>query len=100
MHDYFVRTRNLRNLIFVWAPYGWDGDYGGEISGYYPGAQYVDIVGVDIYEGNPYFPGKFYADLGQYNKPRIIAENDKMPVRINFLHRIPTNNHLRLIYRY
>ncbi|MBL0698606.1 glycosyl hydrolase [Comamonas sp. JC664] len=82
MHDYLVKTRGLDNLIFVWSPYEWDGTYGGDPWSYYPGDDRVDVVAVDIYHGNPYFPGQFYTDLGaRYRKPRMLAETDKLPVR-------------------
>jgi mannan endo-1,4-beta-mannosidase len=80
-HDYLVKTRGLKNLIFVWCPYEWDGTYGGDPWNYYPGNDRVDVVAVDIYHGNPYFPAKFYDDLKGYNKPRMLGENDKLPVR-------------------
>ncbi|RYF46823.1 MAG: mannanase, partial [Cytophagaceae bacterium] len=81
MRNYLVNTRGLRNLIFVWCPYEWDGTYGGDPWNYYPGANQVDIVAVDIYHGNPYHPAQFYTGLQSYNKPRMLAETDKMPVR-------------------
>lgn len=80
-HDYLVKTRGLKNLIFVWSPYEWDGTYGGDAAAYYPGSDRVDVVAVDIYHGNPYFPAQFYTGLGGYNKPRMVAETDKLPVR-------------------
>ncbi|WP_338080470.1 glycoside hydrolase family 26 protein [Corallococcus exiguus] len=80
-HDYLVKTRGLKNLIFVWSPYEWDGTYGGDPWNYYPGNDRVDVVGVDIYHGNPYFPAQFYTGLAGYNKPRMLAETDKLPVR-------------------
>lgn len=81
MWNYMVNTRGLKNLIFVWSPYEWDGTYGSAPWSFYPGANMVDVVGVDIYHGNPYHPGQFYTDLQGYNKPRMLAETDKMPVR-------------------
>ncbi len=80
-HRYLVQPRGLKNLLFVWSPYEWDGTYGTEPFAYYPGDDLVDIVAVDIYHGNPYFPAKFYEDLRRYDKPRAVAECDKMPVR-------------------
>ena len=62
-HDYLVEERGLDNLLFSWSTYGWDGTYGGTPWEYYPGDDKVDVVGVDIYEGNPYFPSKFYNDM-------------------------------------
>jgi len=78
--NYMTRTRGFNNLIWVWSPYAWDGQYGRDPWNYYP-TEGVDIVAVDIYNGNPYLPGKYYTELAGYNKPRMLAENDKMPVR-------------------
>jgi len=80
-HEYLVEERGLDNLLFSWSTYGWDGTYGGSPWEYYPGDDKVDIVGVDIYEGNPYFPSKFYNDMEYLNKPRIVSETNKMPAR-------------------
>jgi mannan endo-1,4-beta-mannosidase len=80
-HEYLVEERGLDNLLFTWCPYEWDGTYGANPWAFYPGDDKVDIVGVDIYEGNPYFPAKFYTDMANLNKPRILGENNKMPVR-------------------
>lgn len=80
-HEYLVEDRGLDNLLFTWCPYEWDGTYGGNPWAFYPGDDKVDVVGVDIYEGNPYFPAKFYTDMAYLNKPRVVGENNKMPVR-------------------
>ena len=80
-HEYLVEERGLDNLLFTWCPYEWDGTYGANPWEYYPGEDKVDIVGVDIYEGNPYFPAKFYNDMAYLNKPRVVGENNKMPAR-------------------
>ncbi|QEG33907.1 glycoside hydrolase family 26 protein [Bythopirellula goksoeyrii] len=80
-HEYLVEERGLDNLLFSWSTYGWDGTYGGSPWEYYPGDDKVDIVGVDIYEGNPYFPSEFYNDMEYLDKPRIVSETNKMPAR-------------------
>lgn len=49
MYNYFTNTKGLNNLIWVYAP-----DFGrGNRTAYYPGAGYVDIVGLDVYDDNP-----------------------------------------------
>lgn len=80
-HEYLVEERGLDNLIFTWSTYAPDGTYGGDSEPYYPGDDKVDLVGVDIYEGNPYYPSKYYNELESYDKPRIVSETNKMPVR-------------------
>lgn len=80
-HEYLVEERGLDNLLFSWSTYAWDGTYGGSPWEYYPGDDQVDIVGVDIYEGNPYFPSRYYNDMEYLNKPRIVSETNKVPAR-------------------
>lgn len=49
MYNYFTNTKGLNNLIWVYAP-----DFGpGSWTSYYPGAAYVDVVGLDVYDDNP-----------------------------------------------
>lgn len=43
MYDYFTNTKGLHNLIWVWN---------GQNAKFYPGSEYVDIIGNDIYN-NP-----------------------------------------------
>lgn len=45
MHKYFTETKGLDNLIWVWSP---DASRN-NMTGYYPGDNYVDIVGLDAY---------------------------------------------------
>ena len=80
IYNYMTNTRGFKNLIWVWSPYNWDGQYGKDPWSYYP-TEGADIVAVDIYSGNPYFPAKYYDSLKSYDKPRMVAENDKLPVR-------------------
>jgi mannan endo-1,4-beta-mannosidase len=44
MFDYFTHTKGLNNLLWVYAP-----NYGKNTALYYPGDQYVDLVGLDAY---------------------------------------------------
>ncbi len=87
LYSYLVGSRGLHNLIFVWAPAAWDGVHGGEPWAYYPGAEYVDVVGVDDYSGGPDRPfgtgpwtKRWYEGLAGYRKPRIMAESPHVPV--------------------
>ncbi|MDD2762978.1 MAG: glycosyl hydrolase [Opitutaceae bacterium] len=49
MYNYFTTTKGLNNLIWVYAP-----DFGpGSWTSFYPGASYVDVVGLDVYDDNP-----------------------------------------------
>lgn len=44
MFDYFTKTKGLDNLIWVYAP-----NHGSNTAAYYPGDDYVDLVGLDAY---------------------------------------------------
>jgi len=55
MHDTFATEYGLENLLWAYASaefFGWNGD----VLAYYPGSDYVDIVGVDYYGSTPDFP--------------------------------------------
>lgn len=68
MYEYLVKERKLHNLIWVYSAGVHAGGYNkavkqenrtleGEIAfrkRYYPGAEYVDIAGIDIYPGSSY----------------------------------------------
>ncbi|RYZ91921.1 MAG: beta-mannosidase, partial [Sphingobacteriaceae bacterium] len=69
MYNYFTYTKGLNNLIWVYSP-----DQSVEYkTNYYPGASYVDIVGLDSYIDNPEdMTG--YAEMIGLNKPFALAE--------------------------
>lgn len=48
MHDTFTE-RGLNNLIWVYSPNAERGDSVGPVEYYYPGDEYVDFVGMDLY---------------------------------------------------
>jgi mannan endo-1,4-beta-mannosidase len=47
MFDYFTHNKGLNNLLWVYAP-----NQGPNAARYYPGDQYVDVVGLDAYTDN------------------------------------------------
>jgi len=69
MYDYFTNTRGLDNLIWVYSPFNSSGD-GSDVDDYYPGAQYVDMVGLDVYTSSITTSSiKGYNQLIALNKP-------------------------------
>lgn len=55
MHETFTNEYGLENLLWTYAAtefFGWNG----EVLSYYPGNDYVDIVGIDYYGSIPEFP--------------------------------------------
>ena len=77
IHDRFVNVHHLDNLVWVWnlnAPNpGWPA-----AEKYYPGAEYVDVVSLDVYGE---FKQEFYEELVKLagDKPLALAEVGKLP---------------------
>lgn len=55
MYDYFVETKGIHNLIWVWN---------GQNAKFYPGSEYVDIIGNDIYNS----PKNYSSNKAGYSK--------------------------------
>ncbi|HWV67279.1 glycoside hydrolase family 26 protein [Chitinophaga sp.] len=71
LFDYFTNTKNLNNLIWIYAPNNnvvGDGAY----TNYYPGTGYVDIVGADVYDDNMTIND--YSVLRTLAKPIMLTE--------------------------
>jgi mannan endo-1,4-beta-mannosidase len=77
IYDRFVNVHHLDNLVWVWnvnAP----GGSAGPVEGYFPGAEYADLVTMDIY-------GEFKQDYYESmlalaaGKPIALAEVGKLP---------------------
>lgn len=87
IHSIFV-ARGVENVVWVWNPHDvsrpdfkWN-----HYLAYYPGDEYVDIVGLTGYNNGTYFPGErwrefaeiypaLYADYaGSFDKPFMITE--------------------------
>ncbi len=49
LFNYFSKEKNLDNLLWVYAP----GYAATNVSLYYPGDDYVDIVALDVYVDDP-----------------------------------------------
>lgn len=76
MKDYFD-SQGLTNLIWVWNVQ--DNPAGGW-SGYYPGANYVDVVSLDVwYKGHPSTGDYQQMQTIAAGKPIAIAEMGKVP---------------------
>jgi mannan endo-1,4-beta-mannosidase len=67
-HDYLV-AQGLTNIIWVFAANAGVGNY----STYYPGSQYVDVVGLDAYPPSAEDTSA-WQQLGALGKPEIYAE--------------------------
>jgi mannan endo-1,4-beta-mannosidase len=67
IHDYFVVTRGLDNLLFTFAINGGPGSYT------YPGDDLVDIVSVDVYTNNPSGYVGIYNQLRAQASSKLIA---------------------------
>jgi hypothetical protein len=73
MHDYLVNKKGLRNLIWVYSCGGINGGF--PIGTRYPGAAYVDLLGVEIYSSNPRDAQDDYNIMqSTYGKPICMSE--------------------------
>jgi mannan endo-1,4-beta-mannosidase len=76
-HDYLVNTEGLTNLIWVWSV---KDDSTSNLSTYYPGDQYVDVVGLDPW--NSSWPStQWYQAIQSLagSKPMALAEVGTLP---------------------
>lgn len=71
MYETFTIDYGLDNLIWAYTPFAVNNWTAGIIP-FYPGDNYVDIVGVDIYSNKPNFDD--YEELKKFNKPIIAGE--------------------------
>lgn len=74
LYDTLTNEYGLNNLIWVWN--GQDGDW-------YPGDEYVDIIGIDIYAGERVYTSQIDQFLtnhsyGDGNKMVVLSENGTM----------------------
>ena len=78
---------DVTNVAFVWTMMSWtfDSDSGRDLMGYYPGNEYVDLIGVDGYNWHgvrPDEPWRSFAEIlrparafaRSHHKPWIVAE--------------------------
>lgn len=76
MHNYYTNEKGLTNLIWVYAPStNYWGDYK-STDHYYPGDDYVDVVGLSYYWDDTESLNNYqsYDALLKHNKPIVVAE--------------------------
>jgi mannan endo-1,4-beta-mannosidase len=79
MFDYFTHTKKLNNLLWVYSPNAQLTPAIRPTDFYYPGSDYVDIVGYDLYYWKPLDAEVFdmngsYSKLAALNKPFGLCE--------------------------
>jgi mannan endo-1,4-beta-mannosidase len=75
MFNYFTTTKGLHNLLWNYSP-----NIGSNVTKYYPGDAYVDIVGLDGYYTEPTSLNiPEYASMLTYNKPLGFGEFGGIP---------------------
>jgi mannan endo-1,4-beta-mannosidase len=78
MFDYFTYERELNNLLWVYAPNSDQDDIYTTAEYYYPGAGYVDIVGLDYYLTGSYDIDEIgdcgWPELKVFGKPMALTE--------------------------
>jgi mannan endo-1,4-beta-mannosidase len=78
MHDYFVGTQDLTNLVWVWDVSDRQLDDAGD---FFPGDDYVDVAAVDIWQ-------KDYPTLGDYLAMRRLAHG--RPIALGEVNTVPS----------
>ncbi|CAF1398559.1 unnamed protein product [Adineta ricciae] len=69
MFNYLTQVKDLHNILWIYSP-----EQGASTpSLYYPGSDYVDIVGLDVYTDEPNSL-KGYDEMLALNKPTILGE--------------------------
>jgi len=69
MYDRMVNVHGLNNLIWVWTT-----DVSSEALSWYPGDNYVDIVGMDIYPGDNQHGSQYFS----FNKVKDLFGGKKL----------------------
>jgi mannan endo-1,4-beta-mannosidase len=84
MYNYFTYTKGLNNLLWAYSPnVAWD-EWATRVDYYYPGDQYVDIVGMDVYNARNQSGVKLndyssYTQMAALNKPMGLLEFGPSP---------------------
>ena len=74
MFDYLTNQQGMNNLLWVYSAAD---TYEQSLKNYYPGPQYVDVVGIDIYSDtmDTWFTNRDYNDLVSLGHPMGITEH-------------------------
>ncbi|MGN0493577.1 MAG: glycosyl hydrolase [Acutalibacteraceae bacterium] len=95
LHDYMEKERGLDNIIWCFAPQaggGWSNQYGSGGRNFYPGNDYVDIIGLTLYSnGDETYKYNFKNDIVNYSfqgyydtgKPVGFSELGVSPVTVD-----------------
>jgi mannan endo-1,4-beta-mannosidase len=71
MYDTFTTDYGLTNLIWVYSPNSYS-SWAAPVTAYYPGSDYVDIVGEDVYSAVGGLPD--FTRLSSFGKPIVLTE--------------------------
>jgi mannan endo-1,4-beta-mannosidase len=74
MFHYFTEEKGLNNLLWVYAAANHDHRENCPVGATYPGNDYVDIVGVDVYSNDGAIRGKGYEKMIATGKPFAFTE--------------------------
>jgi mannan endo-1,4-beta-mannosidase len=78
MFDRFTSYHKLHNLLWVWSPNA-KNQWSDDPANYYPSGDKVDVLALDIYDGD--FMGSHYDSLWDLGRGKLIAigENGELP---------------------
>jgi mannan endo-1,4-beta-mannosidase len=82
-HDYLTKERNLDNILWVYSVNHQYDSKQKSVDYYYPGDQYVDIVGLDYYQDNMSMVDQngSLSILSKFNKPIAFSEIGSKSIR-------------------
>ena len=83
LHTFFTKTHKLTNLKWVWS-ISYHPKHLNDLKAFYPGDNYVDVLGVDIYPPKKNSPPEFAAAWNLLNaisptKPKALTEVSQLP---------------------
>lgn len=79
-HDYLVREKSVRNVLWVWSPNIDPAASVERFMRYWPGSEYVDVVGLDGYDNSPTPNITSNLFVRSFNTVSDIARQFAMPV--------------------
>ncbi|MGD0096511.1 MAG: glycosyl hydrolase [Terracidiphilus sp.] len=108
IYDRFVNVHHLDNLLWVWNTNTPNGHNAGAIADYYPGAQFADVVTMDIYGEykQEYYDGMLalagdkpiaLGEVGKLPSPEVLAKQPRWTYFMDWSEFIQKSNPLDLV---
>ena len=69
LFEYYTKEKGLHNLIWIWSPL-----VSNKAMDYYPGNEFVDMTGLDIYAASVASAKAVYSEINKTGKPFAVTE--------------------------